>query len=224
MARAKTTRNLFDLKHAYFPLTGIWQQALGNEVDKNGIWLIYGKEKNGKTTFALKLAQYLASLEPVLYVSAEEGYSAPFKSAIIRSGIEVSDNINWLEYEHIDDLVARLRKPKSRPIVFVDNLTKYEGEITKKFLKDLPELFPNKLFVFLAHEERNEPYLSSGKQAKKLAKLIVRVEGLRCAFSGRYGGPGIEMRINEKVASLIFGTDKTEDYEDTHEICHEINE
>ena len=130
--------------------------------------------------------------------------------------MQMTDNITWLEYEHIDDLVERLKKPKSRNIIFIDNLTKYEGEITKKFLKDLPELFPNKLFVFLAHEERNEPYLSSGKQAKKLAKLIVRVECLKCTFGGRYGKPGVEIMINEEVSSLVYGSTKIVEYEDSN--------
>ena len=49
-----------------------------------GIWLIFGKEKNGKSTFALKLAKELSKKKKCLYVSAEEGTDLEFIRACQR--------------------------------------------------------------------------------------------------------------------------------------------
>ena len=75
MARVLTIRNLYDKVYSYLPLSGEWT-AIGAETEDSGLWLIYGKEKNGKTTFALKLANYLSTMRKVLYVSAEENTDA----------------------------------------------------------------------------------------------------------------------------------------------------
>ena len=45
------------------------------------------KEKNRKSTFALKLAKSLAKIEPVLYISAEEGTGSSYTEAVARAGI-----------------------------------------------------------------------------------------------------------------------------------------
>lgn len=70
MARALTIRNLYDKVFSFLPLEDEWLEAIGTETEDSGVWLIYGKEKNGKTTFALKLANYLSTMRKVLYISA----------------------------------------------------------------------------------------------------------------------------------------------------------
>ena len=46
MARVLTIRNLYDKVYSYLPLSGEWT-AIGAETEDSGLWLIYGKEKNG---------------------------------------------------------------------------------------------------------------------------------------------------------------------------------
>ena len=110
--RALTTRNIFEMKHTLLPLQGIWKEALGDFVENNGIWIIYGREKNGKSTFALQLAKHLNTIEPVYYISAEEGYSVAFRNAIQRAGIDITDTILWEEYIGVETLVKKLKQRK----------------------------------------------------------------------------------------------------------------
>lgn len=73
--RLLTMRNVYDKKISKFQFDGMWAEYISPEPEDHGIWLIYGAEKNGKTTFALMLANYLRQMGRVLYLSAEEGIS-----------------------------------------------------------------------------------------------------------------------------------------------------
>lgn len=204
MARAITARNLLEKKHETFQLDGEWEKVMGNP-ERSGLWLIYGKEKNGKTWFALLLALYFCLFEAVIYVSAEEGIGKAFKDSCIRAQLNPNKhkNIHFLEYEPIEDLKKRLKKRNAAKIVFLDNHTIYNEELKGQGLNNLKKEFPHVLFVGIAHEDRNEPATSSAKMCRKLAAIIMRVQGLTCTVSGRC--PGGILSIDEEKAALYHG-------------------
>jgi hypothetical protein len=57
--------------------------------------------------------------------------------------------------------------------------------------------------VVIAHEERKEPYTAAAKLAKKLAKIVVRVEGLTAFISGRC--PGGVIAVDELKSEMFHG-------------------
>lgn len=205
MGRALTVQNLYDKKFKTFDFTDTWETIFGKP-STTGIWLLYGKDKNGKTWGTLLIADYLSTFEKLLYVSAEEGTDMEFQAALKRANIDSSNkNIHFIEYEPFEDLKERLRKHKSAKIVIIDNLTMYSDEIKAKDVKELKQEFKNKLFIFLAHEERNEPYTAAAQMAKKLAKVIMRVKGLVISVGGRV--PGGNLLIDKEKAMLYHGTE-----------------
>lgn len=207
MARALTVQNLYDKKFKTFEFTGLWEEVFGCP-STTGIWLLYGKDKNGKTWGTLLITDYLSQFEKVLYVSAEEGTDMEFQAALKRANIDSNNkNIHFIEYEPLEDLKLRLSKHKSPKIVVIDNLTMYNDELKGKDIKELKQEFPNKLFILLAHEERNQPYTAAAQMAKKLAKVIMRVKGLAITVGGRV--PGGNILIDIEKAMLYHGTEIT---------------
>lgn len=205
MSRSLTVRNLYDKKFNQFKFDGLYQRAMGNP-ESNGIWLIYGREKNGKTWWALMLANFISSLKKVLYISAEEGIGMDFVAACKRAKIDKSNSsLKFEEYMPFEELKEKIRKRKSAEVIVIDNTLIYSGEIRPSDLNKLKNEFPDKLFIILAHEERGEPYKALGKEAKKLAKIIMRVEGLAVHISGRC--PGGVISIDENKAALFWGTE-----------------
>ena len=64
MARIKAIygKQLLEKTYKTFPFEGEWARALGNP-EVAGFWLVYGREKQGKTWFSLLLAEYLSNYE-----------------------------------------------------------------------------------------------------------------------------------------------------------------
>lgn len=203
MARTLTVRNLYEKKFSTFPFDGLFARAMGTP-ETDGAWIIWGQEKNGKTWFALKLAEYMSKFRRSLYVSAEEGTGMAFVEAAKRARINVENpNLHFLEYISIEELDEKLSKRKAPSVIFLDNITIYADELKGGKFRWLINKHSDKLFIFLAHEEDKQPYTSTGKLCKKLAKIIVHVVGLSAHVSGRC--PGGIINIDEEKAALYWG-------------------
>ena len=210
MARNLSIKNLFDKKFSVFAFTGHWLKAFGTP-EKNGIWIVWGVEKNGKTWFALLLSDYLSKFKKVLYISAEEGTNKDFVDAIKRAKIsDKNKNLKFSDYISIDDLREKMKSRKSPDVIVLDNCTVYATEMKAKDFQALRRDFPNKLFIFLAHEEKKAPYTALAGLCKKYANVIVHVVGLAAHISGRV--PGGVISIDENKAALYWGA-KTEEIE-----------
>lgn len=201
--RALSIRNIYDKRYKTLTVDGDLGKAFGTP-EYNGIWLVYGVDKNGKTWFSLKLAEYLTKIENVLYVSAEEGAAKAFRDTCQRIGIDPANRrLRVLEYTPLEELEKRFANKRMERIVFIDNITIYRDELKGGKLYELTQKYPEKLFVYIAHEERNAPYTATAKLAKRLAKLIVQVKGLTCFVSGRC--PGGVLTIDEAKSQLFWG-------------------
>lgn len=203
--RRLSVSNLNAQRFKFMPFLGEWKRILGNQ-ERKGCWLIYGKEKNGKSTFALNLANDLSKIEPVLYISAEEGTGYSYTAAVNRAGIsEANRNFHSWPFTSMEDLREEIRNNrKCEKIIFIDNLTVYT-DLKKEDIITLLRDFPNVLFVFLAHEdEHGEPQGSPAVTAKQMAYAFFHVRG-KAAFATVRGGTNSRIDIDEEAASLIHG-------------------
>ncbi len=204
MARAISTKSLLEKTYKNFEFDGFWLTVLGI-IAKGGFWIIYGNEKNGKTLFALKLAEYLTKFENVLYVSAEEGTGKEFQANAQRAKLDPKNKkIKFIEYIDLESLKLKLSKRQSPRIVLIDNITVYVNELKNGQLYTLKDDYPNTTFIFLAHEDNKEPYTATAKLCKRLAKIIIRVVGLTAFVSGRC--PGGQILVDEQTAMLFHGS------------------
>lgn len=146
--RTLSIKNVFNKAYETLDVDGIWKDVLG-EPEANGAWLIFGRDKNGKTWLAITLALYLSQRKKVLYISAEEGTGLAFKNTLVRVGAAAGDtNLHLLEYESWQEIDERLQRRRSPEIVFIDNLTIYQDELKKSTLTNFLARHPSKLFVF----------------------------------------------------------------------------
>lgn len=204
MARTINAGTLFSKVYKTLKFTGMWLASFGTP-EMRGMWIVYGKEKNGKTWFALKLAEYLSKFAKVLYVSAEEGTSYTFQAAAKRAKLDPNNKqLQFIEYEPIEELLVRLDKRKGPRIIFIDNTTVYADELRHGSVRKILKEYPNHLFIYVAHEDNKEPDGATAKLIKKLAIIICRIEGLKAFVSGRC--PGGEITIDEAKGELYHGS------------------
>ena len=203
--RAMSIKNLYDISHSTFSFDGDYLTVFGTP-ERSGTWLIYGAEKNGKTWAALMLANYLSKFAHVLYISAEQGVGIDFVEAVKRAGISHSNNKLYIVdgTEALPNiLAAKCGKRHKTRIVFIDNITFYKQDLVNAQMQNYQKQYPDVLFIYLAHEEQKKPYGATAQMCKRLAKVIIRVEGLQAQVSGRV--PGGTFNIDDTKVQLYWG-------------------
>lgn len=212
--RFKTIKNVLDKSYDTLPLTGVYAETLGMP-EANGLWLIYGAEKHGKTTVSLIMANMLSELRKTAYVQAEQGLDKDFQDTLKRLSISPKKGSLLFEgYVPITTIDQAAKKRNQPDIYFLDNSTVYAAELKGQTIQNLIRDNPNKLFILIAHEENGAPYPACAKQAKRLAKRIIRVEGNRATVEGRASGG--HLIIDEEKAQLYWGTTE----QTTETICN----
>ena len=205
MARGISVKTLLGKEYDTYKFDGILGEVLG-EQERNGIWVIYGNEKNGKTTLALLLADYLTKYENLNYISAEEGTGFTFQQNVKRAKIDLKQTkIKFYDYLDINEIEAMLSKRQSARIIVIDNATAYIDDLKSPVLRKLKRDFPKTHFIIMAHEEKNEPTTAMAKLAKKLCNVYIRVVGLTAFVGGRC--PGGTIIIDDQKAMLFHGSE-----------------
>ena len=69
-----------------YAFEGALQEAFG-QPEQNGVWFIWGRSGNGKTSFVLQLCKELTRYGKVAYDSLEEGDSLTMQNALMRVGM-----------------------------------------------------------------------------------------------------------------------------------------
>jgi len=74
MGRALTVKEVLNKKRQTFPFDGKWADAFG-QPERTGVWFIWGRSGNGKTSFVMQLIAELCKYDRVAFDSMEEGDS-----------------------------------------------------------------------------------------------------------------------------------------------------
>lgn len=205
MAKAISNKNVLNARFKVADFTGKWLESFGRP-ELRGAWIIYGESGSGKTHFALQLLKYLSGfVDRVVYDTLEQGLSLSFQNAWKDAAMhEVGSRVIVLAKEPIQELRERLRKRKSPDVVVIDSITALVG-FTRPIFMGLINEFPDKLFIFIAHEENNKPYPSIAQHVRKLSEVKIRVEGYKAfvttRFQGENGEGGSDFVIWEQGAN-----------------------
>ena len=165
MARAISNKNVLQARFDVAEFDGAFKASFGKP-ELRGTWLIYGGSGCGKTTFVMQLCKYLTRFGRVAYDS-------------------LGTRIILLDKENLKDLTARLRKKQSPDIIVIDSVHYWLGFKMGDYVK-LRTAFPDKLFIFIAHEKKGEPKGTLAQNIRYDADIKVRVEGYKAFTTTRY--------------------------------------
>lgn len=207
MAKALSNRNVCDANFKVADFTGEWLATFGKP-ELRGAWIIFGESGSGKTHFALSLLAYLTQfVDKAAYDTIEQGLSLSFKNSWLDANMaEVGNKVVVYSKEQIPALRERLRKRKSPQVVVIDSITALVG-FTRSTFASLIDEFPNKLFIFIAHEENGKPYPAVARHVRKLAEVKIRVEGFKAFPVTRFAtaeGGGEEFVIWPEGAAKYY--------------------
>lgn len=184
-------------------LTGAWAKAFG-EPERVGVWFIWGKSGNGKSSFVMQLCKELTKFGRVAYDSLEEGTGLTMQNALRRYGMaDVNRRFQVLDCEPVSDLGERMDRRKSPDFYVIDSFQ--YTQMSYKEYQSFKEAHRDKLLIFVSHADGHNP---DGRSAKKVmydAALKIYVEGFRAFPKGRFFGPASYFTIWDEGAARYWG-------------------
>jgi len=205
MQRVISISELLATKRKLMGFEGVWLNHLGNP-ERSGAWLIWGKSAHGKSTYVVKLMRYMAEKNKVLFYCLEERNGESIAKKMIEFNMSaVSKNFGMLQSEPLEDMIARLKKPKSAHVIVIDSL-QYLG-IEKSDYINLQALFPDKLFIYISHADGMKPLGSLASFVRYDASIKIHVNGFLARADSRYftGGQSTSIIIREGPYELFWG-------------------
>lgn len=186
------TMSLYSLerkKYRYIDFSDPFRQAFGNR-EEGGIWIVYGKSGQGKTSFVFSLAKEFDRLKyRVLFASLEMGFCSDLQNMLQDVGIRstTTDNIQFCDSLTTEELEEQLKKQRSPDVVIIDSLQYFAdqyGATAEKIIK-LRKTYRKKIFVFVSHVEGREVEGKVAYHVKRDSFVRIMVEGFRAMYMGR---------------------------------------
>lgn len=188
MARAISNKNVLQARFDVADFDGAFLSSFGRP-ELRGSWIIYGGSGSGKTTFVMQLCKYLTRFGRVAYDSLEQGLSLSLQRAWERVNMaEAGTGIVLLDKENLRDLRKRLKKKQAPDMVVIDSVH-YLRRFYDKDYQDFCDEFPDKLFIWIAHEKGGLPKGMLAQNIRYDAEIKVRVEGYKAFVTTRYEVP-----------------------------------
>ena len=158
------------------------------EIEDAFTMIIWGTSGQGKTNFTIKILEELSRLcGKVAYNSLEEGHGKTMQDLAIRHDLVAKcADMLFIDNEHFDELVKRLKKKRSPKIVVIDSIQ--YSRMTYEQYQFLKESFRRKIFIFISHASGKEPKGGTAISIRYDANIKVHVEGFIAFVTSRYGG------------------------------------
>lgn len=185
MKKALSMVDLMRKNREVYAFEGALQEAFG-QPEQNGVWFIWGRSGNGKTSFVLQLCKELTRYGKVAYDSLEEGDSLTMQNALMRVGMGDVGRRFILLNESLKELDTRLKRRRSPDIVVVDSFQ--YAHIDLKQYEEFIDQHKNKLIIFISQADGLKPWGRTARSAMYSASLKIWVEGYRAISKGRYRG------------------------------------
>ena len=181
-------QELVDYKYDSYPFDGKWKDLVGCPA-KSFHCMVFGRPKNGKSIWSFQFANYLTKFGKVLYIAAEEGFSATLQQKLIEFG-GISDNMYFANYRNFEQIREAL-KQNDYEFVVIDsinfiNLEPEDVEVLKSENKGTA-------FITIQQATKGGQFRGSQQFAHNCDIIIEVIEGV-AHHTGRYAAPS-EMQI-----------------------------
>ena len=146
-----SSAHLTEMEYQALNFTGRWKQFFGLPAI-NFHCAIHGMAGEGKSTFAIQFANFLAeNFGMVIYVSGEEGFSKTMKDKFINNKA-ATENLYLADLRTYQDLVNEV-KPNTYNFIFIDSLDNMR--IGASELKELRTLYSNSALITISQSTKD---------------------------------------------------------------------
>ncbi len=193
-----SSRDLRKRKYNCFPFTGKWKDFFG--LPSYSFHLaVHGKPGEGKSTFCVQFADYLAkNFGKVVYVSGEEGLSKTVQDKVINNGID-NPYLFFADIKSYDEIKTEI--PNEFHFVFIDSLDTLRIDAPK--LKALKEHYPQSAFITISQSTKDGKMRGS-QEITHDTDIAAKVEnGVAITTKNRFQARGTEFQVFPSSAKPI---------------------
>lgn len=169
---AITADEMKKIKRTIYKLSDKWKYFLGN-IEQNFKAIIHGKPKQGKSHFAIQLAQYLHENHgEVVYFAAEEGASINMENKLTRWNAKFKVVYNILGTKGIEDYIKKY-KPK---FVFIDSISRLR--LSADNINFFVDEYIDTAWIMIAQSTKQKGHRGSQELTHLTDSIIEVVEGI----------------------------------------------
>lgn len=183
--------DLIEYTYDSYEFDGKWKDLVGKPA-KGFHMMVFGRPKNGKSIFCFQFARYLANFGKVLYIAAEEGFSATLQAKLQEFG-DINENLYFANFRDFDTIRENLKQGDYEFVVIDSinfiNLEPEDVEVLKAENK-------HTAFITIQQATKNGAFRGSQQFAHNCDIIIEVIEGI-AHHTGRYAAPS-EMQIFDK--------------------------
>ena len=183
-----SSRDLKDYRYDNYDFEGKWLDLVGKPAKKFHM-MVYGRPKQGKSYFCFDLAQYLSNFGKVLYIAAEEGFSATLQKKLDDMGGD-NDNLDFANFRDYDTIKNALPGHDYRFVVIDSvNYIRIEPEQIEELKADNPRM----ALITVQQATKDGKFRGSQQFAHNCDIIIEVIQGVAHS-TGRFAPPS-EMAI-----------------------------
>jgi predicted ATP-dependent serine protease len=183
-----SSRDLKDYRYDNYDFDGKWLDLVGKPAKKFHM-MVYGRPKQGKSYFCFDLAQYLSNFGKVLYIAAEEGFSATLQKKLEDMGGD-NDNLDFANFRDYDTIKNALPGHDYRFVVIDSvNYIRIEPEQIEELKADNPRM----ALITVQQATKDGKFRGSQQFAHNCDIIIEVIQGVAHS-TGRFAPPS-EMAI-----------------------------
>jgi hypothetical protein len=177
-----SSQELEEMNFLSFDFQGDWKNFLG-QPGIDFFMVIHGRPGSGKSTFCVRLANYLAeSFGPVLFVSGEEGFSKTLRDKVVRTRA-FAENLFFADLHTIEEINATI-DPKKFHFIILDSLNNLG--LDDNDLRKLRERFSGLAMIAIAQSTKDGKMRGSNVIAHDCDIEVAVEKGIARTIKNRY--------------------------------------
>ncbi len=205
-SKLMSSRELRGMNYKCLNFQGRWKEFFGLPAVIFHL-AVHGKPGEGKSTFCIQLADYLAqNFGEVVYISGEEGFSKTLRDKVVNNKID-NPHLFFADINTLDEITTEIESNKFH-FIFIDSLDTLRIDAAK--LHELREHYPQSTFVTISQSTKDGKMRGS-QEIIHDADITVKVEdGIAETTKNRFHPRGTQFRVfpTEKAAAKVLSEPK----------------
>ena len=186
-----SSRELRDMNYKCLNFNGRWQEFFGLPAVVFHL-AVHGKPGEGKSTFCIQFADYLAkNFGHVVYISGEEGFSKTLRDKVVNNKID-NPYLYFANISSLEQIKSVIENNKFH-FIFIDSLDTLKIDAAR--LRELREHYPQSAFITISQSTKDGKMRGS-QEIIHDTDIAVKVEdGIAMTTKNRYHPRGTEFRV-----------------------------